>query len=65
MPRVLLIALSATIRHIGSHFLIKMGYEVDVERDFESALMRLAFASKAGSGYEAVVLGSPEPDIVM
>ncbi|MEJ2593476.1 MAG: response regulator [Candidatus Thiodiazotropha sp.] len=40
-----------------------MGYEVDVEREFQSALMRLAYASKAGIGYEAVVLGSPEPDI--
>lgn len=63
MPRVLLIALSATIRHIGSNFLIKAGYEVETERDYTSALMRFSAGSEEGSTFDAVVVGSPDHDI--
>ncbi|MEJ2611346.1 MAG: EAL domain-containing protein [Candidatus Thiodiazotropha sp.] len=63
MPRVLLIALSATIRHIGSNFLIKMGYEVETERDFKSALKRFTPDAETGNTFNAVVLGSPDRDI--
>ncbi len=63
MPRVLLIARSATIRHIGSNFLIKAGYEVESERDCASALRRFTSGAESGLNLHAVVLGSPDHDL--
>ena len=59
----MLIARSATIRHIESHFLIKAGYEVESERDFTAALRRFAANGEAGGNLHAVVLGSPDHGI--
>ncbi len=63
MPRVLLIARSATIRHIGSNFLIKAGYEVETERDYAAVLKRFVNDPAAGSNLHALVLGSPDQGI--
>ncbi|MES9829927.1 MAG: EAL domain-containing protein [Candidatus Thiodiazotropha sp.] len=59
MPRVLLVELSATIRHIEKNLLIKAGYEVEADLDFNSALRRFAPGSYDGGTFEAVVLGWP------
>jgi diguanylate cyclase (GGDEF)-like protein/PAS domain S-box-containing protein len=56
----LLVELSATIQHIGRNFLIKAGYEVETDRDYESALRRFTKGSEDGSSFDAVVLGSPD-----
>ncbi len=63
MPRVLLIELSATIRHIEKNLLIKVGYEVEAELDFKSALMRIRTGSEDGVAFDAVVVGWPEQTI--
>lgn len=63
LPRVLLIARSATIRHIGSHFLIKAGYEIEMARDCTAALKRFAAVEGAANSFHAVVLGSLDPGI--
>ncbi|MEW8681861.1 MAG: response regulator, partial [Candidatus Thiodiazotropha endolucinida] len=59
MPRVLLVELSATIRHIEKNLLIKAGYEVEADLDFNSALRRFVPGSYDGGTFEAVVLGWP------
>ncbi|MET0110040.1 MAG: EAL domain-containing protein [Candidatus Thiodiazotropha sp.] len=59
MPRVLLVELSATIRHIEKNLLIKAGYEVEADLDFNSALRPFAPGSYDGGTFEAVVLGWP------
>ncbi|MEW8025476.1 MAG: EAL domain-containing protein [Candidatus Thiodiazotropha sp.] len=59
LPRVLLVELSATIRHIEKNLLIKAGYEVEADLDFNSALRRFAPGSYDGGTFEAVVLGWP------
>ncbi|MEJ2694486.1 MAG: EAL domain-containing protein [Candidatus Thiodiazotropha sp.] len=59
MPRVLLIEHSATIRHIEKNFLIKAGYEVEVERDFKSALARIRTDSEDVVAFDAIVIGWP------
>ncbi|MBT2999474.1 MAG: EAL domain-containing protein [Candidatus Thiodiazotropha sp. (ex Ctena orbiculata)] len=63
MPRVLLIELSATVRHIERNFLIKAGYEVETDLDFTSALMRFRPGSGEGGAFDAVVLGWPDQTI--
>lgn len=57
MPRVLLIELSATIRHIERNLLIKAGYEVEIDLDYKSALMRFKTGLEYGGAFDAVVLG--------
>ncbi|MEW8105447.1 MAG: EAL domain-containing protein [Candidatus Thiodiazotropha endolucinida] len=59
MSRVLLVELSATIRHIEKNLLIKAGYEVEADLDFNSALRRFVPGSYDGGTFEAVVLGWP------
>jgi diguanylate cyclase (GGDEF)-like protein/PAS domain S-box-containing protein len=59
LPRVLLVELSATIRHIEKNLLIKAGYEVEVDPDFKSALKRFQPGSDDGGSFHAVVLGWP------
>ncbi|MEJ2461703.1 MAG: EAL domain-containing protein [Candidatus Thiodiazotropha sp.] len=61
MPRVLLIELSATVRHIEKNLLIKAGYEVETDSDFTSALERFKAGSDDRGAIEAVVLGWPDP----
>ncbi len=61
MPRVLLIELSATVRHIEKNLLIKAGYEVETDSDFISALERFKAGSDDRGAIEAVVLGWPDP----
>jgi diguanylate cyclase (GGDEF)-like protein/PAS domain S-box-containing protein len=58
----LLIELSATIRHIEKNFLIKAGYEVEVELDFKSALARIRTGAEDGVTFDAVVVGWPCDD---
>jgi diguanylate cyclase (GGDEF)-like protein/PAS domain S-box-containing protein len=53
----LLIELSPTIRYIGSNLLVKAGYEVEPERNFESALKRFTVSPEDGNSLHAVVLG--------
>jgi diguanylate cyclase (GGDEF)-like protein/PAS domain S-box-containing protein len=59
LPRVLLVELSATIRHIEKNHLIKAGYEVETDLDFNSALMRLQPGSDDVGMFDAMVLGWP------
>ncbi|MEJ2454054.1 MAG: diguanylate cyclase, partial [Candidatus Thiodiazotropha sp.] len=61
LPRVLLIELSATVRHIEKNLLIKAGYEVETDSDFTSALERFKAGSDDRGAIEAVVLGWPDP----
>ncbi|PVV05818.1 MAG: hypothetical protein B6D77_17800 [gamma proteobacterium symbiont of Ctena orbiculata] len=63
MPRILLIELSATIRHIEKNLLIKSGYEVVADFDFNSALHRFKPGSDDGGAFDAVVLGWPDQTI--
>lgn len=63
MPSVLLIELSATIRHIEKNRLIKAGYEVEAALDFKSALMRIRAGSEDGVVFDAVVVGWPDQTI--
>ncbi|MCU7828132.1 MAG: EAL domain-containing protein [Candidatus Thiodiazotropha sp. (ex Myrtea sp. 'scaly one' KF741663)] len=63
MPRVLLIELSATIRHIEKNLLIKAGYEVEADLDFRSALMRIRTGSEDGVAFDAVIVGWPDQAI--
>jgi diguanylate cyclase (GGDEF)-like protein/PAS domain S-box-containing protein len=63
LPRVLLIELSATIRHIQKNLLITAGYEVDFDVDFRSASMRIGTGSKDGVAFDAVVMGWPDQSI--
>ena len=60
LPRILLIELSATIRHIEKNLLIKSGYEVVADFDFNSALHRFKPGSDDGGAFDAVVLGWPD-----
>jgi diguanylate cyclase (GGDEF)-like protein/PAS domain S-box-containing protein len=64
LPRVLLIELSATTRRIGSNHLIKAGFEVETERNFESALKHLTTSPEGAGVFDALVLGSPDRGIV-
>jgi diguanylate cyclase (GGDEF)-like protein/PAS domain S-box-containing protein len=59
LPRVLLVELSATIRHIEGNLLIKTGYEVEAVLDFESALVRLQPNTDDVGVFDAVVVGWP------
>ncbi|MEW8508134.1 MAG: EAL domain-containing protein [Candidatus Thiodiazotropha sp.] len=59
MPRVLLIELSATVRRIARNHLIKAGYEVETDIDFNSALVRFQPGSEEGGAFDALVLGWP------
>lgn len=63
MPRILLVELSATIRHIERNLLIKTGYEVEAVLDYESALARLRPGSDDVAAFDAVVLGWQGDDI--
>jgi diguanylate cyclase (GGDEF)-like protein/PAS domain S-box-containing protein len=60
VPRVLLVELSATIRHIQKNLLIKAGYEVETDLDFNAARMRLQPYSDSMEVFDAVVLGWSE-----
>jgi diguanylate cyclase (GGDEF)-like protein/PAS domain S-box-containing protein len=60
LPRVLLIELSATVRHIEKNLLIKVGYEVETDSDFASAFERFHLGSDDGCAFDAVVMGWPE-----
>ena len=59
MSRVLLIELSATIRHIQKNVLIKAGYDVDVASDFEAGLEQLRQGTEDGRDFDAAVIGWP------
>jgi diguanylate cyclase (GGDEF)-like protein/PAS domain S-box-containing protein len=63
LPRVLLIEHSATVRHIERNHLIKAGYEVETDIDFNSALVRFRPGSDDASALDAVVLGWSDPSI--
>ncbi|MES9971494.1 MAG: EAL domain-containing protein [Candidatus Thiodiazotropha sp.] len=63
MPRILLIELSATIRHIERNLLIKSGYEVVADLDFNTALQRFKPGSDDGAAFDALVLGWPDQSI--
>ncbi|MBV2096373.1 MAG: response regulator, partial [Candidatus Thiodiazotropha sp. (ex Codakia orbicularis)] len=63
MPRILLIELSATVRHIERNLLIKAGYEVETDLDFRSALVRFRPGSEEGGAFDGVVLGWPDMTI--
>jgi diguanylate cyclase (GGDEF)-like protein/PAS domain S-box-containing protein len=60
LPRVLLIELSATVRHIEKNLLIKVGYEVETNSDFASAFERFHLGSDDGGAFDAVVMGWPD-----
>jgi diguanylate cyclase (GGDEF)-like protein/PAS domain S-box-containing protein len=60
LPRVLLIELSATVRHIEKNLLIKVGYEVETDSDFASAFERFNQGSDDGGAFDAVLMGCPD-----
>jgi diguanylate cyclase (GGDEF)-like protein/PAS domain S-box-containing protein len=60
LPRVLLVELSATIRHIEKNLLIKAGYEVETDAEYGSALERFKLDSDDGEAFDAVVMGWPD-----
>ena len=60
MPRILLIERSATVRHIEKNLLLKAGYEVEVDVDFNSALLRIQTGPKDGVAFDAITIGWPD-----
>jgi diguanylate cyclase (GGDEF)-like protein/PAS domain S-box-containing protein len=53
----LLIEHSVTIRHIEKNHLIKAGFDVEIDRDYLSALERFKVGSDEADRFDAVVLG--------